>query len=167
MKPCPLGYNCEYMSQVNTDKWGDKHCENENACKEWALSWGLPYKYLQKEKTLVVEFKPHRYYWAKEVQKLNPWDSWVCDINGMEFGWSCPASDKMMTWDFESDELDITAIIIQELTNAGWQEAVPLSLKPKLSTHGIIALKPTILTIISKVKNSIVDRLRRLKWNVH
>jgi hypothetical protein len=148
------------MSQININKWGDRHCDNENACQEWALSWGLPYTYSATEKMLTVEFRPTRYYWKKQTIQGDLWDSWGCNIKGMEFGFSCPASERMMS-DLGDDELDIKEIIIRELTHAGWEEAVALSLQPKITRDGLIAVKPTILRIIGRVRNLIIDKLRR------
>lgn len=160
MKECQLGYDCQSMAKITTNKWGEKHCENQNACEEWALSWGLPYRYSVEEKTLTVEFRPTRYYWRQYTIQGDSWDSWGCNINGMEFGFSCPASEKMIS-DLGDDELDIREIIIRELTNAGWQEAVTLGLQPKITRDGLIAVKPTILRIIGRVRNLIIDKLRR------
>jgi len=162
MKPCQLGYNCELMSQINTNKWGDKHCENENACQEWALSWGLPYTYSEREKKLTVEFISTRYYWKKNTIQGDSRDSLGCNIDGMEFGFSCPASERMLSADFGGDELDIREIIIRELTEAGWQEAVTLSMQPKITRDGLKAVKPTITRIIGRLKFLIADKLRRL-----
>jgi hypothetical protein len=158
---CQLGYDCQSMAQIIANKWGDKHCDNENACKEWALSWGLPYRYSAEEKILTVEFRPTRYYWRKETIEGASWDIRTCRINGMEFGYSCPASERMMSADFGSDELDIKDIIIRELTEAGWQEAITLGLQPKITRDGLIAVKPTVLRIIGRLRNLIIDKLRR------
>jgi hypothetical protein len=78
----------------------------------------------------------------------------------MEFGFSCPASERMMS-DLGDDELDIRKIIIRELTEEGWQEAVTLSMQPKITRDGLEAVKPTITRIIGRVKNLIADKLRR------
>ena len=160
MKPCQLGYNCELMSQININNWGDKHCANENACKEWALSWGLPYTYSSKENTLTVIFRPTRYYWLKETIKRDTRDSLGCDIDEMKFGFTCPASERMIS-ESGDDGLDIRQIIIRELTEAGWQEAVTISMQPKITRDGLIAVKPTIARMIGRLRNLIVDKLRR------
>jgi len=160
MKPCQLGYNCELMSQININKWGDRNCANKDACQEWALSWGLPYTYSSKENRLTVVFRATRYYWLKETIQRDTWDSLGCNIDGMKFGFTSPASERMIS-DSGDDELDIEEIIIRELTEAGWQEAVPLSKQPKISRDGLIAVKPTITRMIGRLRNLIINKLRK------
>jgi len=160
MKPCQLGYNCELMSQINTNKWGEKICQSEEACQEWALSWGLPYTYSPEERKLTVVFRATRYYWLKETTYRNEGNVFGkdCKIDGMKFGLSMAASERMVAPD-GNDELNATAIIIRELTEAGWQKAIPLSMQPKITRDGLIAVKPTVLRIIGRFRNLIIDKL--------
>ena len=160
MKPCQLGYNCELMSRINTNKWGEKICENQIACQEWALSWGLPYTYSPEERKLTVEFRPTRYYWLKETVYRNDGNVFGadCKIYGMKFGLNMAASEKMISAD-GSDELDVREIIIRELTEAGWAEAISIGMQPKINRDGIIAVKPTVLRMIGKFRNLIIDKL--------
>lgn len=160
MKPCQLGYNCELTAKINTNKWGEKICESQNACQEWALSWGLPYTYSPEEKKLTVEFRPTRYYWLKETVHRNNCNTFgaECKINGMKFGLSMAASERMISVDGE-DELDVKEIIIRELTEAGWAEAISIGMQPKINKDGLIALKPTVLRIIGRFRNLISDKL--------
>jgi hypothetical protein len=160
MKPCQLGYICELTAKINTNKWGEKICESQEACQEWALSWGLPYTYSPEERKLIVEFRPTRYYWLKETVYRNDGNVFGadCKIYGMKFGLSMAASEKMISAD-GSDELDVREIIIRELTEAGWAEATSIGMQPKISRDGIIAVKPTVLRIIGRFRNSIIDKL--------
>ena len=160
MKACQLGYNCELTAKINTNKWGEKICENQNACQEWTLSWGLPYTYTPEERKLTVEFRPTRYYWLKETVHRNNCNTFgaECKINGMKFGLSMAASEKMISVDGD-DELDVKEIIIRELTEAGWAEAISIEMQPKINRDGLIAFKPTVLRIIGRLKNLIIDKL--------
>ena len=165
MKPCQLGYICELMAEIKINKWGEEICQSEAACQEWALSWGLPYTYIPEEKQLIVVFRATRYYWLKETTYRNSFDDGDvfgkdCKIDGMKFGLSMSAAERMLAPDGD-DELDASAIIIRELTEAGWQEAVPLSKQPKISRDGLIAVKPTITRMIGRLRNLIIDKLRK------
>jgi hypothetical protein len=164
MKPCHLGYICELMAEIKTNKWGENICQSEQACQEWALSWGLPYRYISKEKQLIVVFRPTRYYWLKETTYRNTIaDSnhdvfgKDCKIDGMKFGLMSAAA-TMYSPDAD-EEINVTEIIIRELTEAGWQEAIPLSMQPKISRDGIKAVMPTILRILGKFKKVVTEKL--------
>jgi hypothetical protein len=76
----------------------------------------------------------------------------------MKFGLSMAASERMISRD-GSDELDVREIIIRELTKAKWAEAISIEMQPKISRDGIIAVKPTVLRMIGKFRNLIIDKL--------
>lgn len=160
MKPCQIGYICELMADIKTNKWGEEICTSEEACQEWALSWSLPYTYNEEKRELIVIFKASRYYWLKETHYRNDGDVFGkdCKINGMSCGLYMTASQRMMAPSGD-DELDVTAIIIRELTKVGWQEAVPLSLQPKITRDGLIAVKPTLLRIVGRFRKTIIEKL--------
>jgi hypothetical protein len=163
MKPCQLGYICELMAEIKTNKWGEKICQSQEACQEWGLSWGLPYTYSPEERKLTVEFKPTRYYWYKETVYRNDGNVFGadCKIYGMKFGLSMAASERMLSVD-GGDELDVREIIIRELTQAGWAEAISIEMQPKITRDGIVAVKPTISRMLGKLRNLIIDQLRCL-----
>lgn len=164
MKPCQLGYICELMAEIKINPWGEEICQSEAACQEWALSWGLPYTYIPEEKKLIVEFRPTRYYWLKVTTYRNVLEGGdilakECRIDGMKFGLSMTAAERMIAPDGD-DELDASAIIIRELTETGWQEAVPLSMQPKISRDGVTAVIPTILRIVGRFKKVVTEKLK-------
>jgi hypothetical protein len=151
------------MSQINTNKWGEKICQSENACQEWTLSWGLPYKYNPEERKLTVEFRPTRYYWLKETVYRNDDNTLAQDCKiygGMTFGLSMAAAEKMISED-GGNELDVKKIIIQALTEEGWAEAISIEMKPKISRDGITAVIPTLSRMLGKFKNLIAEKLNR------
>ena len=156
MKPCQLGYICEVTAKINTNKWGEQICESQQACEEWALSWGLPYIYSPEERKLTVEFRPTRYYWLKETVYRNDDNVLAadCKIYGMKFGLSMAASERMI-----GDELDVKEIIIRELTETGWAEAISIEMQPKIRRDGITAIKPTLLRMIGRFRNLIIDQV--------
>ncbi|WP_445250844.1 hypothetical protein [Microcoleus sp. OTE_8_concoct_300] len=162
MKPCQLGYICELTAKINTNKWGEEICENREACEEWALSWGLPYTYSAEEKKLTVEFRPTRYYWLKVTTYRNDGNIFGadCKIDGMKFGLSMAASERMIS-EYGGDELDVREIIIRALSEEGWAEAVSIEMQPKISRDGIKAIKPTLLRMIGKFRKLIVEKLNR------
>jgi hypothetical protein len=165
MKPCHLGYICELMADIKTNKWGEKICQSENACQEWALSWGLPYTYNPEERKLTVEFRPTRYYWMKETHYRNELSTEPmaiigqdCKIDGMKFGLSMAAAEQMLS-ENEGNELDVKEIIIQALTQEGWAEAISIGMQPKITRDGITAVMPTLSRMLGRFKNLIAEKL--------
>ena len=164
MKPCQLGYTCELMAEVKTNKWNEKICQIEQACQEWALSWALPYRYNAEKKELIVVIKASRYYWLQVTTYRNGENEFGkdCKINGMECGLYMTASQRMIAPGGE-DELDASEIILKELTEAGWQEGVSISMQPKIARDGIAAVISTMKRTIGRLRNLIIDKLKSSK----
>jgi len=122
MKPCQLGYNCELMSPININKWGNKYCENEEACEHFTISWNLPYEY-DEEGALVVTNDPARFYWKKDLNAKSDFEleRAYCPINGMVAGFYYRAVNID-----EHEKIDSRQLIRVEWKKAGWEMASPI-----------------------------------------
>jgi hypothetical protein len=114
---CPLNYNCQLMGAY-TDDEGNTKCENEEACKNFGLSWNLPYEY-DENGVLTVTNNPARFYWEKELNgaKENPY----CPFNGMEAGFYYRAP-----YINGEEKIDYREIIRAEWKKAGWEQAITI-----------------------------------------
>jgi hypothetical protein len=132
MKPCPINYNCESMSEVCINEFsGEASCKNEVTCEQYSLSWGLPYEYFAEENLLVVKKTIFRYFWSKEVLKMDRrhGNCKVCPINGMEAGNYIEAHSELA---LRPKGINIRNQIKIEMEQEGWMAAAPIESKPKV-----------------------------------
>ncbi len=140
------------MCEVTSNFIGDSRCQNESACEEFSLSWGLPYEYYPKENLLVVQNTTFIYYWEKEVLRMN-WNCKVCPINGMEAGNYDVAPYSSLPINHGNISIDSQMKI--EMQKAGWMAAVPIK-KPDLKPAMIFQIKEPVpfpnMMLLPKVK---------------
>jgi hypothetical protein len=120
------------MSEVCINEFsGEASCKNEATCEQYSLSWELPYEYFAEKNLLVVKKTLFRYFWNKEVLKMD-WrhgNLKVCPINGMEAGNYIEAHSSLA---LRPQGLIISNQIKIEMEQEGWMAAVSIESKPKL-----------------------------------